>query len=158
MAITALSYNSTLKITQAVEVDPTLYQDSSVQHGHATTVAVTTGVTKAASFSLAMTVGAATIDLENLTGVNGVAVVGTGLRVQEAKFSNPATNGNPITISHGAANPYDGFGAAFSVELAPGAEVLLRTLDAGSDISATNSDLDLAGTTTQALNCVITLG
>ena len=158
MAITAFSSAMKLLITEAMGVDASLFKDASVQYGHDVNVAVTSGITKGAGFTKAMSGGAATIDLENLTGSNGIAVVGTGLRVQEAVFYNPATNGNPITISFGAANPYDGFGADFSATLAPGAACHLRTADAGSDISGANSDLDLAGTTTQALTCFLALG
>jgi len=120
--------------------------------------ASTPPVTKVAALQAALTAGAATVDLENLTGTNGAAVVGTGLRVQAMKVRNPSANANAITIAEGAANGYDGFGSGFSVTLEPGAEATFFTNDGGADISPTNSDLDLSGTSTQALDMEIVLG
>lgn len=112
-----------------------------------------------AAFQQALTAGAATIDLTNLSGVNGKATDGTGLRVQAAIFRNPAANANPITISKGAANAYDGFGVNFSITLAPGASVgPIVTADAGSDIGPAKKNLDLAGTGAQALDVIFVLG
>ena len=122
------------------------------------TAATTPPVTKVAAFQQALTAGAATIDLENLTGTNGATVVGTGLRAQAMKVRNPSTNANEITIAEGAANGYDGFGSGFSATLEPGAEATFFTNDGGTDISATNSDLDISGTSTQALDVEIVLG
>ena len=102
--------------------------------------------TKIAAFEQALAAGAATIDLEALSGTNGATVVGTGLRIQAMKVRGKSTNDDPVSITIGAANGYDGFGAAFKVTLEPGAEMMILAKDAGADISATNSDLDCAGT------------
>lgn len=158
MALTAFSGIIKALITEDVTVDPTLYTDKSVTHGFQKTVSALTGLTKAASFVQALIATAATIDLEALPGVNGATIVGTGLRVQWAAFENPATNANPITISKGAANGYDGFGADFSLTLPPGASAIICTADAGSNISGANSDLDLLGTAVQPLTCVLVIG
>ena len=120
--------------------------------------ATTPPVTKVAAFQQALTAGAATVDLTSLTGTNGASVDGTGLRVQAMKLRNPSTNSGNITVAQGAANGYDGFGASFSLTLAPGAEMMILTDDAGTDIGATNSDLDLSGTGTEALDMEIVLG
>lgn len=114
--------------------------------------------TKVAAFEQAMSGGAATIDLSALTGTNGATVVGTGLRVQVLKVKAPATNGNPITVSKGASNGYDGLGAAFSHTLVPGAEATFFLNDGGSDIGGSNKTLDLAGTLAQVLQVEIVLG
>lgn len=114
--------------------------------------------TLTAGFVKALAAGVATIDLTALVGTNGIAVDGTGLRVQALRVLNPATNANPITIGKGAANGYDGFGAAFSLALPPGAEALILTNDAGGDIAGGNKNLDLAGTLIQALDVLILLG
>ncbi|MBM4043375.1 MAG: hypothetical protein FJ290_33220 [Planctomycetes bacterium] len=114
--------------------------------------------TKVAAFQKALAAGAGTIDLTALVGTNGLAVDGTGLRVQAVKVRNPATNANPITLSKGAANGYNGFGADFSLALAPGAHALLVPNDAGSDVGGANKNLDLAGTGTQALDVQVVLG
>jgi hypothetical protein len=115
-------------------------------------------VSLAALFSKALAAGVATIDLTALDGTNDLVIDGSGLRVQLLRVRNPATNANPITISIGAANGYDGFGAAFSLTLAPGAEATLYANDSGSDIGATKKNLDLAGTLAQALDVEVVMG
>ena len=114
--------------------------------------------TKRGGTDFALTGGAGTIDLTAMTGTNGVSVDGTGLRVQFAKFLNPATNANPITVKKGVTNGYDGFGAAFLIILAPGAEALIRLNDSGSDIGSSNKTLDLVGTLVQPLSYEIIVG
>jgi len=115
-------------------------------------------VTCGALFQQALAAGVATIDLTALDGFNDKVVNGTGLRVQLLRVRNPATNANPISIAKGAANGYDGLGAAFGVTLAPGAEVTILTNDAGSDIGSGNKTLDLTGTGSQALDVEIVMG
>ena len=115
-------------------------------------------VTCGALFQQALAAGVATIDLTALDGFNDKAVNGTGLRVQLLRVRNPATNANPISIAKGAANGYDGLGAAFKVTLAPGAEATFFPNDAGSDVGAANCTLDLAGTLAQALDVEIIMG
>jgi hypothetical protein len=114
--------------------------------------------TKVAAFEQALTGGAATIDLTALSGTNGAAVVGTGLRVQVLRVRAPATNGNPITIAKGASNGYDGLGASFSHTLVPGGEATFFLNDAGGDIGAGNKTLDLVGTGSQVLQVEAVLG
>jgi hypothetical protein len=115
-------------------------------------------VTLWAAAQVALAAGAKTVDLTALVGTNNLAVDGTGLRVQIVRLRNPATNANPISIAKGASNGYDGLGANYKETLAPGAEVLHFLNDAGSDISGTNKNLDLAGTGVQALDVEIALG
>ncbi len=116
-------------------------------------------VTKIAAFEQALAAGAATIDLTSLTGTNGAAVTGEGLRVQYMLLVPKSTNTGVITISKGAANGYDGFGADFSIELPAGAGgALLINDDNGSDIAAGNKTLDLAGTLVESLQVVIVMG
>jgi hypothetical protein len=114
--------------------------------------------TLVASFAAALSGGVLTLDLTALVGTNGIAVDGTGLRVQVLRLKNSATNGNPISVAKGSSNGYDGLGAAFKITLAPGAEALVFGNDAGSDIGGTNKTLDLAGTLVQALDVEIVIG
>jgi len=115
-------------------------------------------VTCGGLFQQALTAGAATIDLTALDGLNDKAVIGTGLRVQLLRLKAPSSNANPITVSKGLSNGYDGLGSAFSVTLQPGAEVTILTNDAGSDIGAGNKTLDLTGTGAQVLDVEIIMG
>jgi hypothetical protein len=102
--------------------------------------------------------GSGSIDMAALLGTNGVTVVGTGQRAQFVKFQAKSDNANPITISKGGTNGYDGFGADFSISLIAGAEVLVRLMDAGSDVASGNRILDLTGTGSQVLSYEIILG
>lgn len=120
--------------------------------------ATTPPATKVAAFQKALAAGVGTIDLTALVGTNGVAVDGSGLKVQAIKLSNPATNGNPISITEGAANGYAAFGAGWKLTLAPGQEALLYGADATPDVAAGDKNIDLAGTGSQALDMVIVLG
>lgn len=114
--------------------------------------------TKAVAVEQALTAGAATVDLTSMTGTNGVAVDGTGLRVQCLKFRNKSVNAAVMSIAEAVANGYDGFGAGFDIELKAGAEVTIYTNDAGGDIGAANKDLTLAGTGVEVAELVIVMG
>lgn len=158
-----VNYSSKITTTEVLATNMTEANDATVRFNGMDTTATlnassTPAVTKAAFFAQALTGGAATVDLTALTGANGATVDGSGLRVQLLKAQNPSTNTGAITIAIGASNGYDGFGAAFSVAVDPGAEILIRTDDAGSDIGATKKNLDLSGTGTEALTLGIIMG
>jgi nitrogen fixation protein FixH len=115
-------------------------------------------VTKCAYFSKALSSGAGTIDLTALTGTNGATVDLTGLKVQVAKFKNPAANANPITVTFGASNAYLLGGSAFKWILSPGQEITIFGNDAAPDVSSTAKNIDISGTGAQALECSIVAG
>ncbi len=105
--------------------------------------------------------GLATIDLALLPGITAdETVVGTGLKAQFIKFTNPSTNANKIVISNGASNPYriDGATTTWSIPLAPGQTVLLSLNDAGDDVAGSHKTIDLVGTGSQTLTVQIVLG
>jgi len=159
----SVTYGSTLSVVETLTGNAVAASDKNVSHTlYNSTVSLTAATTPPATlvacFEKALAAGVATIDLTALSGTNGIVVDGTGLRVQMMKIRNKSTNANPITISFGAATPYDGFGAAFNLTLVPGAEALLRTIDAGSNIGAGCKHLDLAGTLAQVLEVEIVLG
>jgi len=106
----------------------------------------------------ALSGGAGTLDLQAVIGLNGATVSGATKRLQFAKFAVPITNTGAITIITAVSNGYDGFGAAFSIILAPGAEVLFMLNSAGSVIGASNKDLTLSGTTTEVLQYELIFG
>ena len=162
MSVT-VSYKSFATVAEILETGVPAASDAALTHnGYNTTetlgAATTPPSTKCAIFEKALSGGAATIDLENMTGTNGAAVVGTGLQVQVAKFRNPSTNAADMHITFGAANGYDGFGATFDVNLEPGAEMMMFTNDGGAVISATNSDITIAGAGVEVLECLLILG
>lgn len=122
------------------------------------TAASSIPATKVASFQKALSSGTATIDLTSLTGTNGATVVGTGLKVQLAKFANPSTNANSIGLTFGASNPYNLLGAAFQFTLLPGQEITIYGNEAAPDVGSGAKTIDMVGTGAQALNCIIVLG
>jgi hypothetical protein len=115
-------------------------------------------VTKVAVFQKALAAGVGTIDLTALTGTNGAAVDLTGLKVQAAKFRNPATNANAITVTFGSANGYLLGGSAWKFILEPGMELVVFGNDKTPDVDGTHKTIDLAGTLTQALDVEIVAG
>ena len=165
MSVT-LSYTSNLNATEVLESNvPAVATTANKEVKHtgfnkAVTLngSSTPPATKVAAFEQALAAGAATIDLAALTGTNGVTIDGTGLKVQAIKLVNKAANANAMTLSIGASNGYDGWGANFEVDIAPGAEVVLFTNDAGSDIGATKKTLDIAGSGTETAQIIIIMG
>jgi hypothetical protein len=157
-----VTQKETFQVVETIETNMDMASDANVtlamNASRVLDAASTPPATKSAFFKKALVDGASSIDLTALAGPNAGVVDGTGLRVQAIKLSNPAANANPITIAKGAAAGYAGLGAAFSLTLAPGAEVTLFNNDAGADIGVANKSLDLTGTGTQALSVGIVLG
>ena len=106
--------------------------------------------------------GAATIDLTDLPGTQG-DVDGTGLKVQCFRVHGLATNGI-LTISPGALNPYNLFGAANDLVLPAGfiGPLECRFDDLLADVTDVSgvgsSQIDLAGTATNVFKIEILLG
>ena len=160
----AASYTANLTVTESLPNQPlvNLSSDSVQYSGLNTSLSLSGTSTPPASvvgiLAQALTSGAATIDLTNVPGTNGVAVSGNGLKIRAVKFANPASNANPITIKFGAANPYLLFGASWSIILQPGQEFLAYLKDAAPAIGSGSKNIDLAGTGTQVLNVLILMG
>ena len=113
-------------------------------------------VTRVAAFTQALTDGAATIDLAALVGTNGVAVDGTGLKVQVLKVKN--LGANALTIVPGASNGYNLAGAASKIILGANDEALLLFNDTQPDVASGARTLDLTGTGVQTSQWEIVLG
>lgn len=160
----SVTYTSNLTVVETLAANVAAMSDRSVTHSlfntqlSAQNAQSSPPAVLVASFEQAMADGSATIDLTALTGTNGAVVSGTGLRVQYMKLINKSSNANSITIAKGASDGYDGFGGDFSVTLAPGAEMLLRTKDAGGDIGSSNKTLDVSGVGSQVLQAIIVMG
>jgi len=95
-----------------------------------------------AQTSVALSVGSGSVDLTAAPFSGGTK---TPIR---AFFLNPASNANSITIAKGGTNGYTGFGASFSITLAPGESC---QLNATTPLSGSVKTLDLSGTGSQAL-------
>lgn len=115
--------------------------------------------TKVVSGEIAMTAGAATLDLRAIAGANGASQDLNGLKVQEIILESKAGNANPITIVGGAANGYLVFGTAGKVTLAAAGDAAhLLFNDSLPDVDATHKTLDISGTGTQTLQYIIVAG
>jgi hypothetical protein len=110
------------------------------------------------SSRVAMTAGAATIDLTALTDVEGATIVTATKRLRAIKIKPVSTNANAVTIEVGASNGYVGFGADFSIALLANSEVMIYTANDAGAISATNKTLDITGTATQAIDIICVFG
>jgi len=115
-------------------------------------------VTTMAAFELDMIAGAAEIDFRDLDGTNDGAVDGNGLKVAAIKFRAKAANANPIKIAVGAANGHELAGSDFAVSLLSSDEILMKFNNTGQDIDDTHKILDVTGTGTQGLECIVLLG
>lgn len=111
-----------------------------------------------AAWAVTMSGGAATIDLRAMTGANGAAIDGNGLKVQACKFRNKTDNANTITITEGASNGYALLGAGFTLDLTPGQWVQLFLNEDAPNVSGTDKTIDISGTGSQVLEVQFVLG
>lgn len=112
--------------------------------------------TKVSADRVALVAGAKTIDLTALVGTNGAAVNGTGLKVQLFKFANRGAAF--MTVSQGAANPYQFGGANWSRRVQPNQEILFYGHDLDPDIAAGAKNIDVAGTGTDEFELTVVMG
>lgn len=112
------------------------------------------------SQTLALVAAAATIDLTNLPGLQA-AIDGTGLKLNMLRIRGEADGSNAkLTISEGAANPYELFGAANPIEYPAGCRkaFTFEFDDKLADVAAGAKNIDLAGVGTDSFFVDIILG
>jgi hypothetical protein len=113
-------------------------------------------VTKSVVKVVALSGGAATIDLTTITGTNALAQDMTGLKVQYFRVKN--LGANTMTFTVGASNGYNLAGAGFSVALEQNQQFALFLNDASPDVAAGDRTIDVAGTTTQTFELTVVAG
>lgn len=111
-------------------------------------------VTKNAADTLAMSGGAATLDLTAIS-YNGTTVDLTGLKVQSLLVRND--NDNAITISDGASNGY-ALNGGNDIVIPAGSVHQFTWNETLGDVGASAKNLDISGTGTDALKFVISAG
>ena len=116
---------------------------------------------KVVSGIIALTAGAATLNLAALAGTQGT-IDGTGLKVRSFWIKNlredGTANANSVTIGPGASNGYNVFGSASGlVTLGPG-DVAHWTPQAAQTIASGDRNIDFAGTGTDSFQFVLILG
>lgn len=160
----ALTFASTVTVVETFTGDYVSPVDATVtinQLNESESLTASTGVpvTKVAAYQKTMSSGSATIDLTALPGLTAdETVVGTGLKVQVAKFRNLSTNANNITVAKGASNGYGLIGSAWSVILAPGQSLTFWGDEAAPDIASNAKTIDITGTGSQVLEVQFVMG
>lgn len=116
----------------------------------------TPAVTMNAAGTVTLSAGSATLDLTSMTGLDGAARNGSGLKVVALKIKNNSTHS--ITIVKGASNGFTGFGSSFSMLIPPGATRLFFESVNGTAVSGSVKTLDFSGTGTDTLLYEASLG
>jgi hypothetical protein len=140
--------------TGAADITHTGYDSATVALSPTSTPTATAAVYA----SVALTAGAATLDLTALTGPGGAAVTMTGLKGRLIRITNPSSNANSVTVSKGASNGFTGLGTSFSVTIPVGGEFTFYDGGNGVAVSGTVKTLDFAGTGTQAFQVTVVAG
>lgn len=109
--------------------------------------------TKHSGFVKTLVAGVATVDLTALTGADGAAINGTGLKLQVLRVKN--LGANDLVVSTGASNGYN-FGGPVTIK--PGGTLLLYQPEGLPDVAAGAKNIDLAGNTTQQSRWTCVLG
>ena len=122
------------------------------------TSSTTPPVTKVWADDVALSGGAATLDLQALVNVNLPNVDFTGLKVQALVMTCPSGNSGAIIIKPGASNDYDLGGAAMSWAVSPGGELIYLSLDNAPDVANADSELDFAGTGSETFKILMVAG
>jgi hypothetical protein len=147
-----LTTRETLATGVAASARPVLtfdqYNESGTLNGSTTPT-----VSKQAQFLLALTAGAATINLAALTGANGTVDM-TGLRVQFIRIKN--LGAAAMTFAEGASN---GLALACGSIVVPAGGIVQFFLnDAAPDIAAADRTIDVTGTGTDTAEVTIIAG
>jgi len=103
-----------------------------------------------------------TIDLTDLTDVEGIALTGQGLEVQEFRVQADSDNAAVIIVSGGDSDPYELFGSGNSMEVTPGGANQARFNDGLVTIDGTTAaiatDIKFAGSGGDSFSYEIIMG
>ena len=105
----------------------------------------------------ALTGGAASLDLTNLTSEDGRSFNGQGRVLAVIKAKAPMTNAAAVTLSPGESNGYAGLSSALPETLQPGQSMLAYADPDAAPVGATNKTLAMSGTGTDGLQFELTL-
>lgn len=159
MTISYAKVLANLTITESFSTEAGL-KSSTVKHGGFDVEQVITIGTKAASQTLTMSSGAVTLDLTALTGVNGAAINGTGLKVLAMLIVVPSDNTAAVLVEKGATNGYGLKGTDWSEEIPIGGMMLFYNPNKASvpDIGSGAKTIDFTGTGAETINISVLLG
>lgn len=150
MSVTA-TLDMGLKAVETVSASLDLASNPNITHelavGRLTLNANSTPVVSAAwSDTVALSTGAATIDLTSLSrGAVLSALDLSGLKIQAIILQAKSTNTDTISVVPGASNGFNIFGGADGkIYLAAGAACLFYVPEDWSDVAAADAEIDLA--------------
>ena len=154
MSVTA-EYNLFLKADEIIALSLDITDDPTLSRKTTTSgtmnASSTVPSTKAWGATQNLSAGAATLDLQALLDGNLPNVDFTGLKVQAIKVECPSTNTSGVAIVDGASNGYNIWGdASGSVTVLPGCSVLMFFNDQLDDVAASDSEIDLSSSDTDA--------
>lgn len=109
--------------------------------------------TKTANFILTLTTGAATIDLTNLSGLNGAVVTGLALKIQIIRIKN--LGANAMTFVAGASN---GYVLASTIVVPPSGVAMIYGAGGMAAVGASTKNIDVSGTGSQTAEITIIFG
>lgn len=123
----------------------------------------TPAATQTFSDTIALTAGAAALDLQSLAGPSSTTINFTGLKVQLIKIKTPATNADSIIVEHkDGATGYNLFGddnaSDESIEVPPDSVMQFKYNDKLEDVDGTHKDVKFTGTGTDGMQLQLTAG
>jgi len=161
MAIVRVNLDSILDIIETLTLNQDLAGDPQVTHTIASTSVVlkpTTSPVVTSVWSDNRNVTAGKLDLIALPNTTLPNIDMTGLKVHAIQIKTAAANAALINFKFGAANPYNIFGAAGTLDVHPGSTFLLYAPEILPDVAAGAKDIDVAGTGADLYDVIIIAG
>jgi hypothetical protein len=160
-----LTYATSLTVDETLEtnVPAANWQKKTVRHDGWNTAESLTDVTPVhvslhAAFVATIAGGLCVLDLTALPGTNGVAVNGTGKKVQAVKFKAPAANVGPVAFAMSAVNGFPIVNGESKFGLLPGQELVFFGNEKSEEISPTMRLVDVIGNSGDMVYVQVVLG
>lgn len=159
---TTLQFGSTMSVTETLnKASLGTGSNGKVTHDqHNESATYTSSTTpkckEAAAIEVALSGGAATIDLAAIAGTIA-NIDGSGDNILAIKFKNRTGNA-VMTISEGATNGYALLGTGFTFKLLADQSATFFLDNSSPDIGATDKTIDIAGTGTEVIDVILVTG
>ena len=122
----------------------------------------TVPATKVFSDNLVLAGGDQTLDLTALTGAASTTVNFTDLKVQLVALAASTSNATAVTVTGGAANPYNILGetnaTSDKISIPPGGSLVLYHHDGTEDVSGTKKNVRFQGGVNENINIILVAG
>jgi len=162
MATTVKECNIKSVLEVVEDLSKSTLSDDQVTHNLEDVIKLHSGSTPDAelvySGNVALTIGAATLDLKDITNAEGDTIVTEGKTIRAIKVKATSTNANALTLTEGASNGYELFGDGWTIALEAGDHFLAYLGSNAPAISDTVKTIDLSGTGAQSVDVIIVFG